>query len=198
MPTSQLVLEFVKVLLSAPVMGAAAAFGLAFLFREPIKSLFNRIASLKVAGIGEFQTSQAARSELPAPEGKDNPAPLPAESKKAAAWAAQSNDPAAAERLKAERERAYLWEYRYLNLYLVRGTQLVLDWFAGRQGPTTFAVYDSWWSSIVIDPNERFARVAVLKSHYLLIDNNGLLAVSEKGREYLEWRGPLPPPPGGA
>ena len=75
---------------------------------------------------------------------------------------------------------------------------MALDWFAGRSAPTTFAVYDSWWSSLVVATHERFARVAVLKSHYLLIDSNGLLTVSEKGREYLEWRGPLPPLPDGA
>lgn len=190
--TLELALEYLKVLLSAPVMSAGAALGIALLFRESLQSLFNRVASLKVAGIGELQTSQSSRAEAPGSGGKDDPEPLPAEGQSTAPLPAGPTDPQLLQKLMAERERAYLWEYRYLNLFLVRGTQLVLDWFAGRAGPTTFAVYDNWWSSIVVDPQERFARVGVLKSHYLLIESNGLLTVSEKGREYLEWRGALP------
>jgi len=184
-----MVLEYVKVALSAPVMSAAVAIGIAFMYRRPTTALINRIAMLKVAGVGELQTSQAAREESSTHEAGAVPLPLPAES---APVAGNLNDQGAAALIKAERERAYLWEYRYLNLYLVRGTQMVLEWFAARESPTAFQVYDGWWSSLVVDPNERFVRVAILKSHYLLIERDGLLSVSEKGREYLAWRGPLP------
>ena len=120
-------------------MTAAVAFGLAFLFREPVRALINRIALLKVAGLGELQTSQAARAELPPPDGRAAPLPLPAES---TTGTSTSSDPSTTALIKAERERAYLWEYRYLNLFLVRGTQMVLEWFAARESPTTFQVYD--------------------------------------------------------
>jgi hypothetical protein len=195
MQAAQIVLEYLKVALSAPVMSAAIAFGLALLYKKPAIALINRIAMLKVAGIGELQTSQAARAEPSTHEGSEAPQPLPAESVSAAG---NLSDPTATALVKAERERAYLWEYRYLNLFLVRGTQIVLEWFAARESPTAFQVYDGWWSSLVLDPNERFARVAILKSHYLLVEHNGLLSVSEKGREYLAWRGPLPQLPAGA
>ena len=189
MATPKMVLDYLKAFLSAPVMSATTAIVLALLFREPIKSLFARIASLKVAGLGELQITQSSRAELPAASGNENPESLPAQ----VTTPSLLPSPSGADLVKAERERAYLWEYRYLNLYLVRGTQLVLDWFASRSGPTTFAVYDSWWSSIVYNPTERLARVEVLRSHYLITESNGLLTVSEKGREYLGWRGQLPP-----
>lgn len=197
MTNAQIVLEYLKVLFSAPVMAAGTALGVALLFRDALISLLARIASLKVAGFGELQTAQSARAEFTR-SGKNEPTPLPAEVTSENSLVATQGDPTHAARLKAERERAYLWEYRYLNFFLVRGTQLVLDWFANRSGPTTFAVYDSWWSSIVVDPSERFARVAVLKSHYLLVEDDGLLTVSEKGREYLTFRGVLPAVPDGA
>jgi len=195
MQVAQLVLEYLKVALSAPVMSGAVAIGLALLYRQPVTALINRIAMLKVLGVGELQTSQAARTEMSTHAAATDPLPLPAESTSAPNTL---SDPSVMSLVKAERERAYLWEYRYLNLFLVRGTQLVLEWFAARESPTTFQVYDGWWSSLVLDPSERFARVAILKSHHLLVESNGVLSVSPKGGEYLDWRGPMPPPPVGA
>lgn len=189
--TPEIVLEYLKVALSAPVMSAAVALGLAGMFRSSVIALFERIASLKVAGIGELQTSQAGRPEAVSESGKQNPEPLPAQKSDTAALP-ESTSGDVASHVRAERERAYLWEYRYLNLFLVRGSQLVLEWFANRAAPTTFPVYDTWWSSLVIEPRERMARVDALRSHYLLVEQNGLLSVSEKGCEYLTWRGPLP------
>lgn len=89
------------------------------------------------------------------------------------------------------RASAYLWEYRYLNYFLVPRTQSVLEWFKNITGPVNAALFDSFWIPIIQDPKEREAIVEVLLSHHLIQNENGLFSLSPKGREYIEFRGPL-------
>lgn len=92
------------------------------------------------------------------------------------------------------RQQAIFWEYRYLNLFLVHRTQIVLDWLIDRQAkgqPTTVGYYDAELTSRVISPGERAAIVQALEAHALVAVNNTLLVVTDKGLDYVRWRGPL-------
>lgn len=87
-----------------------------------------------------------------------------------------------------------MWEYRYLNYYLARGTQLVLDWLIDLPQPTTFSHYDTHWLPIIPSANERQAIITALENHHLIIrDTTDMITVSPKGIEYQEWRGELLP-----
>ena len=90
---------------------------------------------------------------------------------------------------------SYIWEYRYLIYYLVRGTQEVLDWLIGLPQATTYAHFDSTWLPIIPSANERQAIINALQAHHLIQydDETGLIQVTPKGQEYQEWRGKLPP-----
>jgi hypothetical protein len=92
----------------------------------------------------------------------------------------------------AERARAYLWEYRYLNYFLALQTQHVLDWLASLPSRTSVMLLDTVWLPAIPSVEERRAIIDALQAHYLVQIENGLIEVSPKGREYIEWRGPLP------
>jgi hypothetical protein len=122
---ANLILEFLKVLLSGPVVAGAVAFSFIVLFRHQIRGVLSRTASIKFPGGGELIAQQLPPkdenppSELPAPPLEQQPL-LPA---------ALTDQQMSAIRaiIDSERARAYLWEYRYLNLFLVATTQQVLE-----------------------------------------------------------------------
>jgi hypothetical protein len=105
-------------------------------------------------------------------------------------------------RALSEQQRALLWEFRYIDSYLVPRTQLVLTGLAER--PQTIAETDARLAAANIPAHERIAIVKALLEHYLAeVRDNDLLAVTNKGLDYLRYRGPfdeymrkrLPPPP---
>lgn len=105
----------------------------------------------------------------------------------------QPRDTAA--QLVALRQLATFWEYRYLNMFLVHRTQVVLNWLIDRQNKgqtTSIGYYDAELTARVVSPGERAAVLKALEAHALVVVNGGLLAVTDKGLDYAHWRGPLP------
>lgn len=94
--------------------------------------------------------------------------------------------------MQSERARAHLWEYRYLNYFLVLNSQRVLDWLAGLPDPPTFTMYDAWWQQVIPSAEQRRTIIQVLEEHNLIVMKGDLIEITPKGREYIEWRGPLP------
>ncbi len=96
--------------------------------------------------------------------------------------------------LKAEKGTSYLWEYRYLNYFLVYNTQAVLDWLIGLNQATIYRHFDGTWAPHIPSANERAAIINALQTHHLIQVNGEAIQVTEKGREYQQWRGILPKP----
>lgn len=194
MEIATIVLEYLKVLLSAQVMAGATVFAFFVLFREDIRGLFKRVAKVKFPGGGEFSTTQLEKaSEELSPRSKQppvittDPPKLP------------DNLILTAEQIKvvgeafsAERARAALWEYRYLNYFLARHTQLALDWLASLPMRTTTSLFDTYWLPVIPSTEERRAIINALQAHYLIVLTGEVIEVTPKGKEYLQWRGPLP------
>ena len=97
-----------------------------------------------------------------------------------------------AELFQAERARAYLWEYRYLNYFLAYGTQKVLDWLACLPTRTSCDLFDTFWLPYIPSAEERRAIITALQAHHLIMIQDNLIEVTPKGREYIQWRGALP------
>ena len=188
-----MVLEYFKVLLSGPPIAGTITILCLCLFRGEIRSLIARVGRIRFPG-GEVFTSQqecsqadiAPKEQLPdVPRGEQPQLP-----------ATITLTPEEAEQighlLQSERANAYLWEYRYLNLFLARSTQLVLDWLGTLRQPMSVSLIDSYLQTFVVDAHERAAILTALESHHLIfITPAKLIEISPKGREYLEWRGPL-------
>ena len=93
---------------------------------------------------------------------------------------------------QAGRARAYFWEYRYLNYFLVPHTRVVLDWLAGLKDMATVELFDNLWLPAIPNPDERKAVMRALLAHNLVELDVPWISVTPQGREYLALRGPLP------
>jgi hypothetical protein len=196
MSNAQLVLEYVRVLLSWPVIVLALSIFFLHRFHGPISALIGRIGSIKLPGGGELLLLQTINNELVAAHATVGARTdvtvgltgVEARGEVGNVGPAGTSD--SEHRVRTERERAHLWEYRYLNYFLVPRTQLVLDWLATRP-PTSYATYDAWMLPYVQNPLERQAMVDALRNHHLIAVDSDMISVTEKGREYILWRGPV-------
>ena len=193
MEIATLVLEYLTVLLTAPPLLSIVAVVFMFKFAEDIKVLLLRVAKIRLPGGAEFDTPQSRRTvdEEPGPPPETGEIPvqgIPPD-------LAPEQQQAIAQLVRAHIATAYLWEYRYLNYFLARGTQLALDWFVGLPQPTTYAHYDSFFLPIAPSARERQAILDALQAHHLVTcdGTTNTITVTPKGREYDQWRGPLPP-----
>lgn len=192
MTVARLVLEYLGVLLSAPPVAAVIIITFLVLFRAQIAALIARIARIKLPGGGELFTSQQNRSteraERRAPDvPEESTVDIPEEVRLTPDQAQRIE-----QLIRSERANAYLWEYRYLNYFLVRQTQGVLDWLATFDRPVSYRLIDSQLQTWIPDANERNAIFQALTNHHLIQVQGELMEVTPKGREYIEWRGPLP------
>ena len=195
METFNLILEFLKVLLSGPSVALIGVGILVAVFRPNIAALIDRIKTVKFPG-GELATrAQKPRDE----EGSDKPPPTPPPAPPALPGHMQLS-PEQQRMLEglfhAERQKAILWEFRYLNFFLVYQTQQVLDWLATQaNGSTSRSLYEASWLLAIPNPQDRQAIVTALHAHELIAVNGEHIQLTEKARGYLTWRGKLPPPP---
>lgn len=143
MTIAQLVLEYLKVLLSTQVVAGVVGFFFSQVFCEDIKALLLRIAKIRFPGGAEVSTPQAAKQEEKGMESEKLPSP-PKEDVKLPVTLQPDEMKKVAELFQAERARAYLWEYRYLNYFLAYQTQKVLDWLTNLQSRTSCDLYDTF------------------------------------------------------
>ncbi|MCG8430929.1 MAG: hypothetical protein MJA29_07140 [Candidatus Omnitrophica bacterium] len=194
MEIAKLILDYLKVLLTWPVVFLIVALIFIFKFKEDLKALILRIAKIKLPGGTELTTPQSKRLKeeelktLPKTDTESLAQMLPD--------GLTSDQRDAVEKLlSSHKATSYLWEYRYLNYYLVFNTQIVLDWFIGLNQPIAYSFYDSTWLPTISSANEREAIITALQAHHLIQqDTSGLITVTPKGKEYHEWRGPMRPP----
>ena len=187
MEIASLVLEYLKVLLSPQIIAGVVVLVFLYLFREDVKALFLRVAKIKFPGGAEVSTSQSERKIKE--EGIEQE-PLPALELPPSLTPQQRE--VVESILKAERATSYLWEYRYLNYFLVYRTQVVLDWLISLKRPTTYSHFDAMWLPIIPSANERGAIINALQAHHLIQVVDSTIQVTPKGKEYQQWRGELP------
>ena len=188
MEVSKIILEYLKVLLSSQMVFGFVLIFFLWIFRDSIRSLFQRIAKIKFPGGTEVATPQKIDDDnkpTPSPIGEPEPLQLP-----------EGVDPQIIEKISelflAERSRAYLWEYRYLNYFLVHNSQKVLDWLAASNAPISQSLFDSFWLPLIPNTSERNSILQALEAHHLITLEEGLIKITPKGEEYVSWRGPLP------
>lgn len=180
-------------MLTAPVMFTVVAGIFIFKFSEDIKALLLRIAKIKLPGGTELSTPQSNRATEEKSKSPPDTASVSVEGIPSGLTPEQQKE--IEHLVRSHIANTYLWEYRFLNYYLARGTQVVLDWLAGLPQPTTYAHFDSFWLPLIPSANERQAIINALQNHHLVMHDakTNMLTVTPKGHEYLEWRGELPP-----
>lgn len=196
MSRAQIVLEYVRVILAWPAVVAIVALTFVVLFRAQIGDLIGRIFKIKFPGGELFASQQQKSKEEIAP--KTVPPDVPPAELPQDITLTPDQRQQMVQVLQSERANAALWEYRYLNYYLARSTQTVLDWFATLPQPIGLNLVDSHLQTFIPSAGERGAILTALQNHHLIQRTGDLLAITPKGREYLQWRGPLLPPSGPA
>lgn len=193
MEIANLVLEYLKVLLTAPVLFSLVVVIFIKMFSVDIKALLLRIAKITLPGGTEVSTPQSNR--IAEEVSKSPPAPNEVPVQGIPSDLTQEQKEATEQLVRSYIATAYLWEYRYLNYFLARGTQVVLDWLAGLTQPTTYAHYDSFWLPLIPAANERKAIITALQMHHLVVqdESTNMITVTPKGHEYRGWRGEIPP-----
>lgn len=195
MKIATLVLEYLKVLLSPQIVVGAAGLVVLLFFREDIKALLLRVAKIRLPGGTEVSTSQSER-QIKEEKIEHKPLPAPETSLSGLPFDLTPQQKLEVENiLMAEIATSYLWEYRYLNYFLVYGTQAVLDWLISLKQPTICSFFDATWLPLIPSANERGAIINALQAHHLIQLNDGTIQVTPKGIEYQQWRGELPRAP---
>ena len=193
MEIAKLILDYLKVFLSSSVIGGAVAVTFLCFFKDDIRTLIRRIAKIRFPGGSELSTSQLEKTNEAPPAKEEPPTPVEAPSLPQNISLGSKDLETISQLLGAERARAALWEYRYLNFFLARRTQEFLDWLANLPIPTTVMFADAFWMPSVPDANERKAVLNALMTHHLVQLKGELIEVTPKGKEYIKWRGPLLP-----
>ena len=189
MKTLNIILDIIKVLTTSQIIYGAIVLTFLFLFKDTIRGLIGRIAKIKIPGGGELSTPQSLRASEGTPNEDEiniHSEDLPPLKLELTPEQVKEID----EIFNAERAKAALWEYRYLNYFLVLRTQRVLDWLSSLNVRTTISMFDSFWMPIIPETSERKAIITALQSHHLIMLTNELIEVTPKGKEYIQWRGP--------
>ncbi|MCA8299741.1 hypothetical protein LGN19_38805 [Burkholderia sp. AU30198] len=184
----KLVLEYMKVVLSWPVIVGIGSIIGSVCFREELRALINRISSFKILG-QEVATQQSKLDSEAAEDEAMNPVPagdvpLPALDGLQLTPAQRTQ---IRETFEAERAAARIWEYRYLNYFFAPSTQAVLDWLIGLGAGTTFDAYEAYWMNRIAYAGERQAVIHALQMHLCIQIDGPTITVTDKGREYQAW-----------
>lgn len=194
MEIAKLILEYCKVIFSLPVVVCVISIVFLFWFKEDIKALLLRIAKIKLPGGAEVSTSQSER-QVEGNSAESKPLPVPEITLPGLPQDLTPQQRTVVENLlKSERAAAYLWEYRFLNYFLVYKTQIVLDWLVSLGKATSFSNFDAIWLPLIPSAKERSAIVGALETHHLIQINDNAIQITPKGMEYQQWRGRLPEP----
>lgn len=183
MDIARLVLEYVRAILSPQMIAGLVVVALLVLFTSDLKRLLARVAKLRFPG-GSEVTLQIERS-LTERAGLNvhDPAAAPALPENPTRDQVDNT-------IGAYQAVARMWEFRYLGYFLAHDTQWALDWIAGASGATV-GVLDLLYAA-----PERDAILDALRKHGLIEQRGDSLKVSDKGRGYITFRGPLRPPLG--
>lgn len=179
------VLEYFKVFLSWPVVVGLIGVLCLCMFKQEVKGLMLRLASIKLPGV-ELSTPQVSRPDPVSPPEEAASAPPPN-------LQTLHLSPDDQERLRswfaAERMATRLWEFQFLNYFLALSSQYVLNWLMSHPQDVTRNAYDAYWTQYIFNPAERQAIIDALAAHALIEANEHLLRITDKGREYARWEG---------
>jgi len=197
-------IEYLQLLLAPHIVWAGVLIFFAFKFRSGFSSLLaaitDRIRSVKgyrkTKEGHELTFSESQQVDAKSlPNTSATPPEVTHEKNDDFTWPEDTTEDIAEIKtlVKAERSSRYLWEYNYLNFFFQRHTQYVLDWFVERDCEIPLDEYHGYWKKFIKSERERKAVLDVLLAHFMLEIKENRINVTPKGREYHEWRGPMPP-----
>lgn len=184
----RLVLDYIRVILSWPVVVGVGGIVAAIYFRLELKGLINRISSVKIMGqevaLQQAKIAEESGTETSVRATLNNDAQAP---DFGTLRLSPEQQQAIREAFQSEQAAARVWEYRFMNYFFAPATQAVLTWLVGLDTGTTLNAYAAFWTLQVPLPQERQAILDALQMHNCIAIDGQLLTVTEKGREYANW-----------
>ena len=205
MPYYMVVLEYLKIVLSWPVLGSAALVLIICWLRRPLDHLLRNISVRTPGGI-EIQAQQAK----PEPSEQEKPGTVsldPEQQRELQEFIESLQEQlnltvqekeavvqAASEEITKAWSSARSWEFMYLDRFLVPHTKLTLCQIHARQGQMTREYFCSLWPAFNFGTeSEREAVLNALQTTGLLQQTGNMLTLTGKGRNFLAFLGFLLP-----
>jgi hypothetical protein len=193
-------MEWVKIFVSWPFVVFLIAIAIFLRYGKEIRQLLNRIATAEnFEGPGGFKFSGRQQPNEEGEAGKSVPAeatslPAPQDDTGSGEFKLTQEEWSAIEgAFRSERATAAHWEYRYLNYFLAFKTQQLLDWLGALGRSASVREVDATISGETVE--QRAAMTGALEAHHLILLSGEMYSVTDKGREYIGYRGPLPTNP---
>jgi hypothetical protein len=190
-------MEWVKIFVSWPFVVFLIAIAIFLRYGKEIRQLLNRIATAEnFEGPGGFKFSGRQQPNEEGEAGKSVPAdatPLPAPQDDTGSGdfkLTQEEWSAIEGAFRSERATAAHWAYRYLNYFLAFKTQQLRDWLGALGRSASVREVDATISGETVE--QRAAMTGALEAHHLILLSDEMYSVTDKGREYIGYRGPLP------
>ncbi len=194
MTVPQYVLELLRVLLQWPPVVAVLVAVLLKTFKNDIRELLKRRVRLRR---GDTEIDVQPQETLPSVENPPSlPEPAGASTHLVPEGIHLTPEAATAVEnvIRSQQAEARTWEFRFLNAFLVRHTQEILDWFVNAPQPVTIGSFEATWVERVSPATERQAVLSALENYDLIRRNGDFFNVTQKARDYIAWRGALTPP----
>lgn len=83
-------------------------------------------------------------------------------------------------------ERAERWFFRYLDIFFVPMTKIVLRWVA-EHSPTTRNESEAFWKAVITEPAQRDTILDVLIANGLIQETGGTISVTDVGQRFLDY-----------
>jgi len=201
MGINQIILEYLRVILSWPLLTFILLIIFLFKFANSIKVFLENLRSLK-AGPFEFIQQQKPPEEINKKiEDKLEESGITL-TKKQLKQIEETFETLSREKQNKEfqiskqeevirylAERAELYEFLYLNLYLVYNSKIALFWFVNSSTKDNFIYSFPLPPQIVNQTAEKEAIFTVLLSNGLIEQDGFLFKISEKGKRFLKFLG---------
>ena len=160
-----------------------------FMFRDPLKTLLQKIGSVKVKWPGgtSVELQQASKPDVDA-EGS-RPSDLIDH-----IWKLSAEKEALSGELQKFAVGAVFWQFSFFTLFLAPHTQAVLEYVASSTSPIQRRTYHQNWSARIQDAAERERVLHALLDQGLITESERGLSVDVVGKAYLKYRrtGKLP------
>jgi len=184
MNINQIILEYLSILLSWPLLVFILGIVFLFKFSNSIKTFLENLRSLK-AGPFEFSQQQKPPEEIEKKiEDKLEESGITLEKEDKEFQISQQQ-----EVIRYWVERAKLYEFLYLNLYLVPNSKTALLWFINPSTKDNFIYSFILPPQIVNQKEEKEAIFNALLSNGLIEQDGILFKISEKGKRFLKFLG---------
>lgn len=187
----QIVLEYLKVLITWPLLGTLGLLIVALMFRHQLREFIDRLQHIRTPGGFEAETQQT-----PVPALTTEETPAASEELQGKLSTLQSElahnesekqhivQMAIAAITKAE-ELARHWEFSYLDLFLVQHTKQVFAFLAGSPSSVEADRLAQLAAMMSLPPAEFGAITNALKTTELISEADNRYMVTEKGKAFM-------------